>query len=151
MENVFKQPKGDFVIKYVDESQIDIYNGINPISITFRPSTAMQPYEALEYANEFAYFIVKEAKAVLKEQNKFFKEWEIRFSNQFTGKSDANDDVDAKFLTIGKVVMNIYCKKNQSRLAAFNNFGKVLAISNAYGYPCFIDHNHGFLYYFDMF
>jgi hypothetical protein len=111
MEKIFKQPKGDFIITFADELQISSYAGINPISISFVPGSAMEPYAALEYANEFSEFIVKEAKIILAEQHEFYKDWEIRFSNQFTATASVRHDVDSDLLAARKVMMNVYCKR----------------------------------------
>jgi hypothetical protein len=112
MEKVYNQPKGEFVIGFIDEFEMASYKGINPISITFRPSAVMQPYEALEYANEFSDYIVKEAKMILAEHNEFYKHWEIRFSNQFTGTAATRHNVNSDLLATGRVTMNVYCKKS---------------------------------------
>jgi hypothetical protein len=111
MEKVFTQTKGDFIVSFIEESQRRSYQGINPIAIAFLPNGIMQPYEALEYANDFSDYIVKEAKLILVEHHDFYKNWEIRFSNQFTGTSSVRNDINTNLLATGRVTMNVYCKR----------------------------------------
>ncbi len=112
MQRILKKKEGNFIFGYFENSEnINDFvreNINNAISIEFIPSIIMTQNVCLEYTNEYLSELIVEAKSIMKENESFYQNFEIRFNN-FTHFSLISHDVDSQKKAVGECSMFIEC------------------------------------------
>ena len=112
MQRILKKKEGNFIFGYFENSENSndfVRENINnAISIEFIPSIIMTQNVCLEYTNEYLSELIVEAKSIMKENESFYQNFEIRFNN-FTHFSLISHDVDSQKKAVGECSMFIEC------------------------------------------
>lgn len=114
MQKKIEFAQGHLIIGYFDNlHDISVYVSeqlIEPIKITFVPKIEMNEKYCLEYTNKHITEIVLEPKKIIEENNKFYKNFEISFTHEFTGYSLYRHKFNRDILIVSSSSLNVDCK-----------------------------------------
>jgi hypothetical protein len=119
MQKIINFKEGKLLIGFCENSEdFSVYENVTfqPISVYFIPNISMNEQLCSTYTSKKMKFIIQEVKSIISKNKIFYDNFEITFSNKFSGYTFFNYFLNCDLLFVSDSSMNIYCKLKNSTI-----------------------------------